>query len=198
MNGKICMITGASSGLGKATALGLANLGATVVMVCRDRTRGETALAEIRSASGNVSVELLLADLSSHESIHRLAAEFKRTHDRLHVLVNNAGVNQWTFKRTDDGIETNFAVNHLAPFLLTHLLLDVLEASVPARIVTVASSAQATIDFDNLMDATRFDPMRAYSQSKMANILFTYELARRLGDAGVTANCVHPGVVRTN
>lgn len=197
MQGKICIVTGANSGIGKATALGLAKMGATVVMVCRDRIRGEAALFDIQRESGSNGVELMVADLSSQDSIRRLTAEYKRTHTRLDVLINNAAVNRSTFLETVDGIEMTFAVNHLAPFLLTHLLLDVLKASAPARIVNVASNAQAPINFDDLMGARKFT-VEAYSQSKMAMILCSYELARNLQGTGVTVNCVHPGVVETN
>jgi retinol dehydrogenase 14 len=197
MQGKICMVTGANSGIGKATALGLAKMGATVVMVCRDRNRGEVALNDIKRESGSAALELMVADLSSQESIHRLAADYKRTHSRLHVLINNAAVNRSAFMNTVDGIEMTFAVNHLAPFLLTHLLLDVLKASAPARIVNVASNDQSPINFDDLM-GTKQSATRAYSQSKMANVLFTYQLARKLQGTGVTVNCVHPGLISTN
>jgi NAD(P)-dependent dehydrogenase (short-subunit alcohol dehydrogenase family) len=198
MQGKICIVTGANSGIGKATAMGLAKMGAVVVMACRDRDRGEAALREIKSGSGSDSVELMLVDLASQESIRQFAADYKRAHDQLHVLVNNAAVNRWTFSKTVDGLETNFAVNHFGPFLLTNLLLDVLKASAPARIINLTSSAQSAIDFDDLMGEAHFDRWQAYSRSKMANVLFTYELARRLSGSGVTANCAHPGVVRTN
>lgn len=198
MKGRVCIVTGANSGIGKATALGLAQLGATVVMVCRDQARGEAAMNDIRRTSGSDTVELMLADLSSQQAIRTLAAKFGRTHDRLHVLVNNAAVNLWDRTVTVDGYETNFAVNHLAPFLLTNLLLDCLKSGAPARIVNVTSSAQSALDFDDLMGEKRYNAMRAYSRSKMANVLFTYELARRLADSGVTANCAHPSVVRTN
>ena len=196
MQGKICMVTGANSGIGKATALGLAKMGATVVLVCRDRGRGEAARDDIQRASGNDALELMVADLASQASIHQLATEYRHTHDRLHVLINNAAVNRATYSKTVDGIETTFAVNHLAPFLLTHLLLDVLKAGTPARIVNVASADQSPIEFDDLIEAKGFTA-RAYSQSKMANILFTYALARKLQGTGITVNCVHPGVVRT-
>jgi retinol dehydrogenase-14 len=200
MRGKVCLITGGNSGIGKATALGLANTGATVVVVGRDRGRGEAAVAEIRGKSGNGSVDLMLADLSSQESIRQLAKDFKDTYQRLHVLINNAGVFLSKRTVTVDGIETTFAVNHLAPFLLTNLLLDVLEASAPARIVNVTSSGERSgaINLDDLQGEAKYSGFRAYNQSKLAMILFTYELARRLEGTGVSANCVHPGVVVTN
>ena len=200
MNGKICLITGANAGIGKVTALALARKGATVVMVCRDRARGEAALAEIKQLSGNPNVELLLADLSSQAQIRTLAAEFNTRHQRLDVLLNNAGLYMATRALTADGIETTFAVNHLAYFLLTHLLLDVLKQSAPARIINVSSGAhkRGKIDFNNLQGEKRYSGVYAYSNSKLANILFTRELARQLAGTNVTANCLHPGVVATH
>jgi retinol dehydrogenase 14 len=197
---KVCLITGATSGIGKATALGLANMGAKVVMVGRDRGRGEDALAEIKEKSANASVDLMLADVSSQEEIRRLADEFKEAYARLDVLVNNAGVFRSERITTADGIETTFAVNHLAYFSLTNLLLDALKASAPSRIVNVSSGdhSNGTIDFDDLQGEKGYKGAKAYSQSKLANVLFTYELARRLQGTGVTANCLHPGVVGTN
>lgn len=199
MRGKVCLVTGSSSGIGKETALGLARLGATVVMVCRDRARGEAARYEIASAGGGATVDLLLADLSSQAAIHSLAEELTSRYPRIDVLVNNAGALNTARRLTDDGIEMTFAVNHLAYFLLTNLLLDTLKASAPARIVNVASDSHtnAHINFDDLQGARRYRGMQAYGQSKLANILFTYELARRLQGSGVTANCLHPGVVAT-
>src|ERR687889_1453723 len=157
MGEKVCLITGATSGIGKATAMGLANMGAGVVMVGRDRGRGEAALAEIEEGSPNVSVDLMLADLSSQEEIHRLADEFKEAYPRLDVLINNAGVIRSKRTTTADGIEMTFAVNHLAHFLLTNLLLDVLKANAPSRIINVASGEQrnGTIDFDDLQGEKR-------------------------------------------
>jgi retinol dehydrogenase 14 len=200
MGEKVCLITGATSGIGKATAMGLANLGAVVVMVGRDRGKGEAAMAEIKELSGNASVDLMLADLSSQDEIRRLADEFKKAYPRLDVLINNAGVFLSRRITSADGIEMTFAVNHLAYFLLTNLLLDMLKASAPSRIVNVSSGAQSngTIDFDDLQGEKEYKGAKAYSQSKLANVLFTYELARRLEGTGVTANCLHPGAVRTN
>ena len=200
MAGRVCMVTGANAGIGKATALGLANYGASVVMVCRSRERGEAALAEIKEKSSNDSISLLLADLASQASVRQLAEDFKTQHSALHVLINNAGIIPRKRLVTIDGLETQFAVNHLAPFLLTNLLLDVLKSSAPARIVTVSSEMHrgATIDFDDLQSERSYRPTRVYSQTKLANILFTYELARRLEGSNVTANCLHPGGVATN
>jgi NAD(P)-dependent dehydrogenase (short-subunit alcohol dehydrogenase family) len=200
MGEKVCLITGATSGIGKATAMGLANMGASVVMVGRDRDRGEAALADIKEKSANASVDLMLADVSSQEQIRRLADDFKEAYPRLDVLINNAGVIRSERITTADGLETTFAVNHLAYSLLTNLLLDVLKASAPSRIVNVASGEQrnGTIDFDDLQGEKGYKGAKAYSQSKLATVLFTYELARRLEGTGVTANCLHPGVVGTN
>jgi NAD(P)-dependent dehydrogenase (short-subunit alcohol dehydrogenase family) len=200
MSNKACLITGANSGMGKETALGLAKLGATVIMVCRDQSRGEAAQTEIKAHSGNTSVELLLADLSSQQSVRALAQEFLAHHTQLHVLVNNAGV--YTPKRsvTVDGLETTFATNHLGPFLLTNLLLPLMKASGPARVITVTSAFHTSgkLAFDDLQGEHRYNGTRAYNQSKLANVLFTYELARRLAGTGVTATVLEPGFVKTN
>ncbi len=200
MSGKVCVVTGANSGIGKETAEGLARMGATVVMVCRDRERGQAALEEIKSKSGNRSVELMICDFASQAQIRKLAEEFKQKHNRLDVLINNAGLVLTRRAVTEDGLESTFAVNHLGYFLLTNLLLDVIKQSAPARIVNVALTAHrsATIDFNDLQGERSYSTMRAYGQSKLANILFTYELARRLEGSGVTANCLHPGIIGTN
>lgn len=199
MRGKICLVTGASGGIGQATALGLAQQGATVIAVARDRTRGAAAVHNIKTQSGNGAVDLLLADLSSQHAIHQLANTVQQRYPRLDVLVNNAGGVFSERRLTEDGIEWTLALNHLAPFLLTNLLLDLLKPRAPARIITVSSGAQGIgkINFDDLQGAKRYSGFRAYSQSKLANVLFTYELARRLHGTGVTANCLHPGVVST-
>ena len=194
------MVTGASRGIGEATAAALAGMGAHVVLVCRDRERGEAALGEIRAGSGSEAVEVMIGDLSSQQQIRQLAADFRSKHDRLHVLINNAGTFEGGRSETEDGLETTFAVNHLAPFLLTNLLLPVLVASEPSRIVTVSSTGHGygtKINFDDLQGERRYRAGPAYSQSKLANVLFTYELARRLEGTGVTANCLHPGAVYT-
>jgi retinol dehydrogenase-12 len=199
MRGRVCVITGATSGIGKAAAIGLARMGATLTLVGRDRARGEAALAEVRTASGNADVDLLLGDLSVQAEIRRLAGELLARRPRIHVLLNNAGVVNLGYSETADGIETVFAVNHLAYFLLTGLLLDRLTASAPARIVNVASDAHrwGAIDFDDLGARRRYRGMKVYGSSKLANILFTRELARRIGGSGVTVNCLHPGAVAT-
>lgn len=193
------MITGANSGIGKATAIGLAKMGATIVMVCRNKERGEQALNDIRRKSNNESIYLMLADLSSQKAIHQLVKDFKEKHQNLHVLINNAGVNLSKRILTEDGIETTLAVNYLAPFLLCNLLFDSLKAGKPARIVNVSSSVQAkSIDFDNLNGEKHYRQLKAYAMSKLAVIIHTYEFARRFDGNGVTINCLHPGYVRTN
>ena len=199
MTGKTALITGGTAGIGKATAVGLAALGAHVGIVGRDPTRTLAAAQDIRRQSGNPAVDAFVADMSSLTEVRRLAAAVLDAYPRLHVLVNNVG-GFWAHRHlTADGLERTFALNHLAPFLLTDLLLDRLKASAPARIVTVSSSAQATgsIDFDDLQHETDYSGPRAYSQSKLANVMVTYELARRLAGTVVTANVLHPGVVRT-
>jgi NAD(P)-dependent dehydrogenase (short-subunit alcohol dehydrogenase family) len=200
MDGKVCLVTGANSGIGKATALELARLGATVVMLCRGARRGEKALQWIRKKSGNEDVHLLLADLSRRKDIFDAVDEFKKRYRRLDVLLNNAGVMTRKRRLTADGFEMQFFVNHLAYFLLTGLLFDVLRDSAPARIVNVASTAhgRGTLDFDDLQCEKHYNGWQQYGNTKLANIVFTYELARRLDGAGVTANCLHPGVIHTN
>lgn len=200
LQGKVALVTGANAGMGKVIASGLAKMGAGVVMVSRDRDRGEAARAEVQTQSGNDAVELLLADLSSQQSIRQLVQEFAARHRQLHVLVNNVGVTLHKRSVTADGLEATFATNHLAPFLLTNLLLPLLNASSPARIVNVSSAAhaQGKINFDDLQSEQRYREIQVYNQSKLANVLFTYELARRLEGTGVTANALEPGFVRTN
>ncbi len=196
---KTILVTGASSGIGKAVAQHLAKLGARVVIVCRNEQRGAPALDDIRKTSGNSSVELLTADLGSQEQTRELARKFLQGHDRLDVLINNAGLYLSKRMVTEDGIETTLAVNHLAPFLLTNLLLDALKASSPSRVITVSSEAhrRGTIDFEDLSMERRYNWIDAYARSKLANVLFTYELARRLEGTEVTALTLHPGVVAT-
>lgn len=199
MKGKVIVVTGASSGIGKATASGLARMGAHVVMVSHHQARGEAAQVEVQDRSGNPQVDLLLADLSSQAEIRCLAEDFKTRYSKLHVLVNNAGIAPIKRTVTVDGLETIFAVNYLAPFLLTNLLLEMLKASAPARVVNVAGDfhRKASIRFDDLMSEVDYDNLRANNQAKLALILFTYELARRLEGTGVTVNCIHPGAVAT-
>jgi retinol dehydrogenase-14 len=199
MAGRTVLITGGTSGIGRATALGLAAMGARVAITGRDRARTEDAAREIRASGGGV-VDVFVADLSSQSQVRRLADEVLGTLPRLDVLVNNVGGYWNTRHVTADGLERTFALNHLAPFLLTNLLLDRLTQSAPARVVTVASNAQAMgrIDFDDLQGERDYSGARAYNQSKLANVMFTYELARRLAGRGVTANALHPGVVSTS
>lgn len=197
--GRTALVTGASSGLGKAIAQALAAAGVRVLLLARDRGRGEAAQAELIEATGNRSVDLLLADLSSQAEIRRLAAEVRARTDSLHFLVNNAGTAFRERGLTVDGVERTLAVNHLAPFLLTNLLLDLLRAAAPARVVTVGTRIDTAMDFDDLNWERRpYRMMAAYGQSKLGNIHFTRELARRLQGSGVTANCVFPGVFRSN
>lgn len=197
---KVCLVTGANAGLGKITARELAKMGATVVMVARSKARGEAALAEVQQSSGSSDVHLMLADLSSQASIRELAKTFKASYDQLHVLVNNAGAYFNDRQVSADGLEMTFALNHLGYFLLTDLLLDMLKASAPARIVNVSSNAHMNgrINFDDLQAEQKYRSFAAYSHSKLANVLFTYELARRLEGSGVTANTLHPGAVATH
>jgi NAD(P)-dependent dehydrogenase (short-subunit alcohol dehydrogenase family) len=199
MKGKTCVVTGATAGIGKETAVALAAAGARVAIVGRTRDKGERALSEIRQRSGG-DVVLFVADLGSQRAVRALAARLTAALPRVDVLVNNAGLILDQRVLTEDGLETTFAVNHIAYFLLSRLLEPKLCASAPARIVNIASGAHrgATIRFDDLVGARAYDGWRAYAQSKLANIVFTYELARRLAGTGVTANCLHPGAVATN
>jgi NAD(P)-dependent dehydrogenase (short-subunit alcohol dehydrogenase family) len=200
MTGKTVLVTGGTSGIGKATAAGCAALGARVGIVGRDRARAAAALADIRAASAGGAADVFVADMASQAEVRRLAAEVLAAYPRLDVLVNNVG-GIWPARRvTADGLEQTFAVNHLAPFLLTALLLGRLKESAPARIVTVASHVESsgTIDFGDLQGASRYSAARAYSQSKLANVMFSYELARRIEGTGVTATVLHPGIVHTN
>ena len=199
MAGKTVVVTGATAGIGKATAMGLATMGANLAITGRDRERTECAAREVRAA-GRGQVDVFVADLSSQAEVRRLAGEVLQTCPRIDVLVNNVGGYWNTRHVTADGLEHTFALNHLAPFLLTSLLLDRLKQSAPARVVTVSSNAHTTgqVDFDDLQGERSYSGSRAYSQSKLANVLFTYELARRLQSIDVTANSLHPGVVNTS
>lgn len=198
MAGRTVLVTGGTGGIGRATAMGLAAMGADVAITGRDVGRAEAAAREIRAATG-ARVDVLVADLSSQAEVRRLAAVALERLPRIDVLVNNVGGYWNTRHLTVDGLERTFALNHLAPFLLTNLLLDRLRASVPARVVTVASHAhaQGRIDLDDLQGERSYSGARAYNQSKLANVLFTYALARRLQDSGVVAHAVHPGIVST-
>jgi NAD(P)-dependent dehydrogenase (short-subunit alcohol dehydrogenase family) len=198
MTGKTVLVTGGTGGIGLATAAGLAGLGARVGIVGRDQQRADAAAERLRRAAGEVDV--FTADVASQRQVRRLAEQVLAAYPRLDVLVNNVGGYWATRRETEDGLERTFAVNHLAPFLLTNLLLDRLRSSAPARVVTVSSGAQSMgrIDFDDLMGDRSYNGQRAYNQSKLANVMFTFELARRLEGTGVTATVLHPGVVRTS
>jgi NAD(P)-dependent dehydrogenase (short-subunit alcohol dehydrogenase family) len=207
MRGRVCVVTGANRGIGKATAAGLARLGATVVMLCRDARRGAEACAEVRRDSGNARISVVAADLASLDAVRAAAAEVAAQHPAVHVLVNNAGVNLARRAVSPDGAEMTLAVNHLGPFLLTTLLLPALcrgaaddPAGRNARVVTVTSEFErfGRVAFDNLQGERRYVGLLAYTQSKLANVLFTYELATRLAGTGVTATCVYPGLVATD
>jgi retinol dehydrogenase 14 len=199
MVGRTVLVTGGTAGIGRGTALGLARMGAHLAICGRDRESTEGAAGEIRAAGGG-QVEVFVADLSSQSQVRRLADEVLQRLSRIDVLVNNVGGYWNTRHVTADGLERTFALNHLAPFLLTNLLWDRLSNSAPARVVTVASNAhaQGRIDFDDLQGERSYSGARAYSQSKLANVLFTYELARRLPATSVTANALHPGLTRTS
>ena len=198
--GRVCLVTGATAGIGAVTARELARMGATVVGVGRNPDKCATVGERVKSETGNPQVEFLSADLSSQAQVRRLAEAFKQKYDRLEVLVNNAGAYYLTRQDCVDGIELTFALNHLGYFLLTNLLLDLIKASAPARIVNVSSNAHqsARMDFASLKGGGFYNSWAAYSQSKLANLLFTYELARRLEGTGVTVNALHPGFVASS
>ncbi len=200
MRGRVCVVTGANSGIGKATAQGLAAAGATVLMVCRDRARGSAAQQEIVAATGNAAVELWQADLASLSDVRRLAAELLAAHPAIHVLVNNAGVMLETRQLSADGFELQFAVNHLAPFLLTRLLEPALAAGAPSRVVNVSSRVHTMgkINFDDLQSARKYRMFASYGQSKLACVMATFDLAERWQPLDITVNCLHPGVIDTN
>ena len=199
MAGRVCAITGASSGLGYETALALARMGATVALLCRSVDRGAAARERMAAASGNDDLHVIACDLANLDTVHAAAGELLERFDALHVLVNNAGLMLMQRRITVDGLEETFQVNHLGAFLLTDLLRDRLVASAPARVVTVSSVGHrgAAIDFDDLQSERFYEGFAVYCRSKLANVLFTYELARRLEGTGVTANTLHPGFVRT-
>ena len=195
---RTCLVTGGTSGIGKATANALAATDATTILVARDRARGQAAVEEIRSATGNDRVHVLLADLSSQAAIRELVETFGRTHDRLDVLVNCAGAFFRRRRVTVDGLEMTFALNHLAYFLLTNQILEHLKRTVSARILNVSAPATTKLDFDDLQSERRYRPFTTFGASKVANLMFTFELPRRLAGTGVTANAMHPGRVRSN
>ena len=199
LKGKICVITGATSGVGKETAKALAKMGATVVLPVRNSMKGDTLKDEILAETPDAKLDLMHCDLASFESIRQFAKEFKAKYNELHILINNAGI--WEYKRnlSEDGIEMNFAVNHLAPFLLTHLLLETIKKSAPARIINVSSNAHkySKMNFPDLEFEKKYSSIKSYSQSKLANILFTKKLSQQMRGSGVTVNSLHPGFVKT-
>ncbi len=201
LTGRVCVITGATRGIGRSTAAGLAELGATLVLVCRRREDGEQVARALaaKSRAPPATVVVVTADLSSQRSIRDAAGVIRDRFPHLHVLINNAGVIPTKRETTVDGLEMQFAVNHLGYFLLTNLLLDTLAAGAPSRVVSVSSGAHqgGTLDFTDLQSGRRYDPVRVYGRTKLANVLFTYELARRARGGGITANCLHPGVIAT-
>ncbi|HLZ58217.1 MAG TPA: SDR family oxidoreductase [Ktedonosporobacter sp.] len=199
LQGKICLVTGSTSGIGKVTARELANRGATVVLVARNRSKGEAAQAEIKQITGNENVDLLVANLSLLQEVRRLAEEFQQKYSQLHILVNNAGGVYSSRTITSEGLEATLVFNYLAPFLLTELLINTLKASAPARVINVSTMIHSSnIAFDNLQGEKSYTALGNYGQAKLALIIFTYELARRLEGSGVTVNVLHPGLVRSN
>lgn len=198
MRGKVCLVTGANRGIGRATVEGLARLGATVIMACRNRAAGEQARREIIAATGNEQIELLVADLAVQADARALAEQVRIRHRQLHVLISNAGAYYSQRVTTVDGVEATFAVNHLAGFILIDELLDVMRAAVPARIVLVASEAHRRVtNPDDWQSADRYGALTAYSRSKLANVMLGYDLARRLEGTGITVNSCHPGLVNS-
>ena len=199
MRGQTVLLTGATSGIGKETARALAKAGATLVLGARDRALANALQVELKNATGNSQISVLLGDLSSLASVRAMAAQFLKKHQRLHVLINNAGLVMSKRELTEDGLERSFATNHLGPFLLTMLLLDTLKASAPARIINVASAAhtRGRMHWDDLQFSEGFSGLRSYSQSKLCNVLFTNALSRQLAGTAVTVNALHPGVVRS-
>jgi NAD(P)-dependent dehydrogenase (short-subunit alcohol dehydrogenase family) len=205
MNGKIVLVTGATDGLGKASALELARMGAQIVIVGRNPSKTDSTVREIKAQSGNEQVEKIVADLSSLSEIRKVADIFQERHDRLHVLMNNVGAVYMQRETSVDGLERTFALNHLSYFLLTNWLLDALKTAAAqdgeARVVNVSSEAHRTVrrlDFDDLQRVRRYSGFEVYRQTKLMNILFTYELSRRLEGTGITANALHPGLVATS
>ncbi|HEY3420935.1 MAG TPA: SDR family oxidoreductase [Methanomassiliicoccales archaeon] len=200
MKGKIVLITGATSGIGRETAYGLAGMGAKVVILARNAEKAAATIENIKRRTGNMETDFIKCDLASLDSVRKAADVFRTGYQRLDVLIDNAGLVSGKRKVTIDGFEYTFQVNHLSHFLLTNLLLDVLKRSAPSRVIVVGSAAHSSahLDFNDLMMEKNYSSFKAYGRSKLANLLFCFELARRLQGTGVTANCLHPGVVRTN
>lgn len=200
LEGRVCLVTGPTSGIGKETARGLARLGAHVVLACRNPAKGAAVRGEISTDTGNADLEVATFDLADPASIRSFAAGFAVGHPQLDVLINNAGVLRFRRRLTAAGLETTFSVNVLGPFLLTNLLLPLLRASAPSRVINVGSATHFNghVEFDNLQGERGYRFVRAYSNSKLELLLLTYELARRVEGSGVTVNCVHPGAIRTN
>jgi NAD(P)-dependent dehydrogenase (short-subunit alcohol dehydrogenase family) len=198
MKDTLCLVTGASAGIGKALAIGLAQRGAQVILVARDPARGKAALDDAHIAAPTANLDLLLADLSSQTAVRKLAADMQAKYPKLDVLINNAGIYKATRTLTAEGLETMFATNHLAPFLLTNLLLPQLQASGAGRVLTIAAPSNSKLDFDNLQGEKKFSALDAFGATKMANLLFTFEAARRFAENSVSVNAVHPGLVKSN
>ena len=200
MKGETILMTGATSGIGRAAFIALADMHPNIVILARNETKAKDTMREVREMTGNSNLDMIACDLASLDTVRRAAAAFVASYDRLDVLANNAGIISGKRTQTADGFESIFAVNHLSHFVLTNLLLDKLKASVPSRVVVTSSYSQfrGHMDFDDLMAEGSFRSWAAYGQSKLANALFTFELARRLAGSGVTVNCFHPGAVRTN
>ena len=199
LGGRVFVVTGATRGIGRATVNGLAAIGARLVLLCRRQPDGDRVADELAQAHPAPRADVIEVDLSSQRSIREAADTVRGRYPKLHVLINNAGVIPQQRETTADGLEMQFAVNHLAYFLLTNLLLDRLTAAAPARVVNVSSGAHqgGTLDLSDLQSQRRYDPVRIYGRTKLANVLFTYELARRIRSTGVTANSLHPGVIAT-
>lgn len=198
MKDKVCLITGANGSLGKATAVALAKLGATVILACRNKVRGDKVKADVILATNNSNVELILVDLSLQESIRQMATTFNEKYEHLDVLINNAAIYKSQREITSEGLELMFATNHIGPFLLTNLLLDKLKTSAPARILVVTAPSTTPLDFNDLQGEQRFSSLHAFGVTKMCNLLYTYELAGRLEGTGVTVNAVHPGLMKSS
>ena len=200
MTGKVCVVTGATAGIGKITATALAAMGADVILAARNQEKAENTVKQIKAETGNESVQYLLADFSNLQEVRELADHFKENHSKLDVLVNNAGAYFNSRKETPYDVEMTLLVNHLAPFLLTNLLLENIKKSEAGRIVNISSDAhkQGTMNFDDLSFKKGYFGMKAYARSKLANVLFSYELARRLSDSQITVNALHPGFVTTD